>query len=124
MFNISKTKFIVGLLLSMAMTAVIACGGTETIEVIKEVEVEKIVEIKGDTVVEKVVETVKGDTVTVEKEVLVVATATAQPAAPAAAEELITAPSTSTPAGTAVIAVGGTTMGSENGRGANQFCEG
>ena len=125
LFNISKIKFTVGLLLMVAMTAVIACGGTETVEVIKEVQVEKIVEVKGDTIVEKVVETVKGDTVTVEKEVLVVATATAQPAAPAAApEELITAPQTSTPAGTAVIAIGGTTMGSENGRGANQCCEG
>jgi len=125
LFNITKTKFIVGLLLSMAMTAVIACGGTETITVVETVVVEKEVQVKGDTVVEKVVETVKGDTVTVEKEVLVVATATAQPAAAAAApEELITAPSTSTPAGTAVIAVGGTTMGSENGRGANQCCEG
>ena len=68
---------------------------------------------------------IRDSTITVEKEVLVVATATAQPAAPAAApEELITAPDTSTPAGTAVIAIGGTTMGSENGRGANQCCEG
>ena len=124
MFNISKIKFTIGLLLMVAMTAVIACGGTETVEVIKEVQVEKIVEVKGDTVIEKVVETVKGDTVTVEKEVLVVATATAQPAAPAAAaEELITAPSTSTPAGLAVIATGGSGLGSENGRGANQSCD-
>ena len=84
MFKISKIKFTVGLLLMVAMTAVIACGGTETVEVVKEVEVIKEVEVKGDTIVEKVVETVKGDTVTVEKEVLVVATATAQPAAPAA----------------------------------------
>ena len=108
----------------VAMTAVIACGGTETVEVIKEVEVERIVEVKGDTIVEKVVETVKGDTVTVEKEVLVVATATAQPAAPAAApEELITAPDTSTDPGMAVIATGGSGLGSENGRGANQACD-
>ena len=106
------------------MTAVIACGGTETITVVETVVVEKEVQVKGDTVVEKVVETVKGDTVTVEKEVLVVATATAQPAAPAAApEELIKAPSTSTPAGIAVIATGGSTLGSENGRGANQSCD-
>nr|MCS5643804.1 hypothetical protein [Dehalococcoidia bacterium] len=84
MFKLSKTKFTVGLLLSLAMTAVIACGGTETITVVETVVVEKEVQVKGDTVVEKVVETVKGDTVTVEKEVLVVATATAQPAAPAA----------------------------------------
>jgi len=35
-------------------------------------------------------------------------------------DELIMAPDTSTPAGTAVIAVGGTTMGSENGRNAAQ----
>ena len=88
MFNISKTKFTVGLLLSLAMTAVIACGGTETVTVVETVVVEKEVQVKGDTVVEKVVETVKGDTVTVEKEVLVVATATAQPAAPAPAAPL------------------------------------
>lgn len=124
MFKLSKTKFTVGLLLSLAMTAVIACGGTETITVVETVVVEKEVQVKGDTVVEKVVETVKGDTVTVEKEVLVVATATAQPAAAAAApEELIKAPSTSTPAGIAVIATGGSTLGSENGRGANQSCD-
>ena len=124
MFKITKTKFIVGLLLSMAMTAVIACGGTETITVVETVVVEKEVQVKGDTVVEKVVETVKGDTVTVEKEVLVVATATAQPAAAAAApEDLIKAPSTSTPPGIAVIATGGSTLGSENGRGANQSCD-
>ena len=125
MFKLSKTKFTVGLLLSLAMTAVIACGGTETVTVVETVVVEKEVQVKGDTVVEKVVETVKGDTVTVEKEVLVVATATAQPAAPAAApEELIKAPSTSTPAGIAVIATGGSTLGSENGRGANQSSDG
>ena len=46
------------------------------------------------------------------------------PVAPEVVEELISAPDTQTPAGTAVIAVGGTTMGSENGRGANQCCEG
>ncbi|MQG38099.1 MAG: ABC transporter substrate-binding protein [SAR202 cluster bacterium] len=124
LFKISKIKFTVGLLLMVAMTAVIACGGTETVEVVKEVEVIKEVEVKGDTVVETVVVTEKGDTVTVEKEVLVVATATAQPAAPEAApEELIKAPSTSTPAGMAVIATGGSTLGSENGRGANQSCD-
>ena len=68
--------------------------------------------------------TEKGDTVTVTKEVLVVATATAQAAAPAAApQELIKAPSTSTPAGMAVIATGGSGLGSENGRGANQACD-
>ena len=39
-------------------------------------------------------------------------------------DELITAPDTSTPAGTAVIAVGGTTMGSENGRNAAQSPDG
>ena len=106
------------------MTAVIACGGTETITVVETVVVEKEVQVKGDTIVEKVVETVKGDTITVEKEVLVVATATAQAAAPAAvAEDLIKAPSTSTPAGIAVIATGGSGLGSENGRGANQSCD-
>ena len=121
MFNISKIKFTVGLLLMVAMTAVIACGGTETVEVIKEIEVERIVEVKGDTIVEKVVETVKGDTVTVEKEVLVVATATAQATAPAAApEDLIDAPTTSTPAGVVVVAQGGENPGDQNGRGANQ----
>ena len=124
MFKLSKTKFTVGLLLSLAMTAVIACGGTETITVVETVVVEKEVQVKGDTIVEKVVETVKGDTITVEKEVLVVATATAQAAAPAAAPaDLIKAPSTSTPAGIAVIATGGSTLGSENGRGANQSCD-
>ena len=57
MFNISKIKFTVGLLLMVAMTAVIACGGTETVEVIKEVEVvrEVEVEVKGDEVVKEVV---------------------------------------------------------------------
>jgi len=138
-----------GLLIGATMTAVIACGGTETIEVIKEVKgdtvtvevikevkgdtVEVIKEVKGDTV--EVIKEVKGDTVEVIKEVeviknvkgdtiTVVATATSVPAAPAAApEELITAPDTSTPAGTAVIAVNGT-VGDQNGLNSAQSQDG
>jgi len=86
------------------MAALIACGGTETITVVETVVV------KGDDVV--VIETVevKGD------DVVVVATATPEPAAPAAVpEELITAPDTSTPAGTAVIAVNSSDMGAQSG---------
>jgi ABC-type transport system substrate-binding protein len=113
LFKLDKTKLIFGLLIGAAMTAVIACGSTETVTVVETVVV------KGDTVVETVVVTEKGDTITV------VATATPEPAAPAAVpEDLITAPSTSTPAGTAVIAVGGTTMGSENGSGQAQAPDG
>lgn len=104
MFKLDKMKLVMGLLIGAAMTAVIACGGTETVTVVETVVV------KGDTVVETVVVTEKGDTVTV------VATATPVAAAPTEApEDLITAPDTSTPADTAVIAVNGNTMGAENG---------
>ena len=120
MYTLDKTKLIVGLLIGSAMMAVIACGGTETITVVETVVVEKEVQVKGDTVVETVIVTEKGDTVTVE----VVATATSVPAMVEEVEDLFMAPDTSTPAGTAVIAVGGTTMGSENGRGANGAGEG
>jgi len=104
LFKTSKIKLIIGLLIGASMAALIACGGTETITVVETVVV------KGDDVV--VVETVevKGD------DVVVVATATPEPAAPAAVpEELITAPDTSTPAGTAVIAVNSSDMGAQSG---------
>lgn len=89
MFKLNKMKLIIGLLIGATMTTAIACGGTETVEVEKivEVEVVKEVEVKGDTVeVVKEVEVikeveVKGDTITV------VATATSVPAAPAAAPD-------------------------------------
>ncbi len=124
MFIKRKLKLLAGLLLGGALTAVIACGGESTTTtvvetVVVEKVVEKVVTEKGDTVeveVEKIVEK------EVEKEVVV--TATAAPAAPAAVKEIIKAPETSTPAGIAVIAVGGTTMGEENGRGANQSPDG
>jgi len=104
LFKTSKMKLVIGLLIGASMAALIACGGTETVTVVETVVV------KGDTVVETVVVTEKGDTVTV------VATATPVAAAPTAApEDLITAPDTSTPADTAVIAVNGNTMGAENG---------
>ena len=104
MFKLDKMKLVMGLLIGATMTAVIACGGTETITVVETVVV------KGDTVVETVVVTEKGD------DVVVVATATSVPAAqPDEPEDLITAPDTSTPAGTAVIAINGNTMGAENG---------
>jgi len=94
-----------------------------------------VVTEKGDTVVETVIVTEKGDTIVVEKEVevkvkgdtiteIVVATATPVPAVVVVVEDLFTAPDTSTPDGIAVIATGGTGLGSENGRGANQCCEG
>jgi len=104
LFKTSKIKLIIGLLIGASMAALIACGGTETITVVETVVV------KGDDVV--VIETVevKGD------DVVVVATATPEPAAPAAVpEELITAPDTSTPAGTAVIAVNSSDMGAQSG---------
>ncbi len=114
MFKLDKTKLIFGLLIGAAMTVVIACGGTETVTVIETV----VVTEKGDTVVETVVVTEKGD------DVIVVATATPVAMEPDVVEDLITAPDTSTPAGIAVIAIGGTGMGSENGRGANQSSDG
>ena len=102
MFKTNKMKLIIGLLIGASMAALVACGGTETITVVETVVV------KGDTV--EVIKEVKGDTVTV------VATATSVPAAqPDAPEELITAPDTSTPAGTAVIAVNSSDMGAQNG---------
>jgi len=104
LIKLDKMKLIMGLLIGAAMTAVIACGGTETITV------RETVIVPGDKVVETVIVKEKGDTVTV------VATATAVAAAPTAApEELITAPDTSTPAGTAVIAVNSSDMGDQNG---------
>ena len=123
MSNNGKLKLLFGLLVGGAMIAPVACGGADDVAaepiIIRETV---IVTEKGEDVivVETVVVTEKGDTETVE----VVVTATAAPVAPEVVEELITAPDTQTPAGTAVIAVGGTTMGSENGRGANQCCEG
>ncbi|HIN15199.1 MAG TPA: hypothetical protein EYM69_06145, partial [Dehalococcoidia bacterium] len=126
MSNNGKLKLLFGLLVGGAMIATVACAGeTKTIveRVVETVIVTEkgdtvIVTEKGDTVVQTVVVTEKGDTVEV------VVTATTVPIAPEVVEDLITAPDTQTPAGTAVIAVGGTTMGSENGRGANQCCEG
>ena len=118
MFKLDKTRLIFGLLIGAAMMAVIACGGTETVTVVQTVVVEK--EVAGDTVVQTVVVTEKGDTITL----VAVATATPVPAMVEEAEELIVAPTTKTPAGTVVIAVGGDNIGSENGRGANQASDG
>ena len=122
MFNTSKMKLVIGLLIGASMAALVACGGTETITVVETVvvkgdTVEVIKEVKGDTV--EVIKEVKGDTVTV------VATATSVPAAqPDAVEELITAPDTSTPAGTAVIAVNSSDMGAQNGLNSAQSQDG
>jgi ABC-type transport system substrate-binding protein len=113
-------KLVIGLLIGASMAALVACGGTETITVVETVvvkgdTVEVIKEVKGDTVIKEV----KGDTVTV------VATATSVPAAqPDAVEELITAPDTSTPAGTAVIAVNSSDMGAQNGLNSAQSQDG
>jgi ABC-type transport system substrate-binding protein len=115
-------KLVIGLLIGASMAALVACGGTETITVVETVvvkgdTVEVIKEVKGDTV--EVIKEVKGDTVTV------VATATSVPAAqPDAVEELITAPDTSTPAGTAVIAVNSSDMGAQNGLNSAQSQDG
>ena len=65
MFKANKWKLIIGLLIGAAMTAVIACGSTETVTVVETVVVEK--QVKGDTVVETVVVTEKGETVIQEK---------------------------------------------------------
>jgi ABC-type transport system substrate-binding protein len=129
-------------LLGAAMLALVACGSTETITVVQTVVVEKqvIVTEKGDTVVETVIVKEKGDTITVKGDTVVetvivtekgdtltidiVVTATPAPAMVEVVEDLFTAPDTSTPDGIAVIAVGGTTMGSESGRGANGAGEG
>ena len=122
MFKTSKMKLVIGLLIGASMAALVACGGTETITVVETVvvkgdTVEVIKEVKGDTV--EVIKEVKGDTVTV------VATATSVPAAqPDAVEELITAPDTSTPAGTAVIAVNSSDMGAQNGLNSAQSQDG
>lgn len=113
-------KLVIGLLIGAAMTALVACGGTETITVVETV----VVTEKGETITitekgETITVTEKGDTITITEKgdtIIVVATATAQPAAPAAVvEALITAPDTSTPAGTAVIAVNSADMGAQNG---------
>lgn len=102
MFKTNKMKLIIGLLIGASMAALVACGGTETITVVETVVV------KGDTV--EVIKEVKGD------DVIVVATATSVPAAqPDVPEELISAPDTSTPADTAVIAVNSSDMGAQNG---------
>jgi len=142
LYILNKMKLIVGLLIGSAMMAVIACGGTETITVVETVVVTKevIVTQKGDTVVETVIVKEKGDTVTVKGDTVVetvivtekgdtltidiIVTATPAPAVVEVVEDLFTAPDTSTPDGIAVIAVGGTTMGSESGRGANGAGEG
>ncbi|HIK90054.1 MAG TPA: hypothetical protein EYG09_10460, partial [Dehalococcoidia bacterium] len=115
LFKLDKTRLIFGLLIGAAMTAVIACGG-ETITVVETVIVDR--EVKGDTVVETVVVTEKGDTVTL------IATATSVPAEVEEPQELIKAPTTKTPAGTVVVAIGGDNLGAENGRGANQASDG
>lgn len=102
MFKTNKMKLIIGLLIGASMAALVACGGTETITVVETVVV------KGDTV--EVIKEVKGD------DVIVVATATSVPAAqPDVPEELISAPDTSTPADTAVIAVNSSDMGAQSG---------
>ena len=105
-----KLKLLFGLLMGGAMIATVACGGADDVAaepiIIRETV---IVTEKGEDVIvrETVIVTEKGDTETVE----VVVTATTAPIAPEVVEDLIKAPDTQTPAGTAVIAVGGTTMG-------------
>lgn len=106
MFTHKKTKLVFGLLIGAAMMAVIACGGdTETITI------RETVIVPGDTVVQTVI--VAGEEVVV--------TATAVGAAPTEVPEgKIEAPDPNTPAGIAIIAIGGEPFGDENGRGANQ----
>ena len=145
--NLAKKPvlFVLAALAALSVT-IVACGEdtvttvVETVIVEKEVQVKgdtivetvivkekgETVEVKGDTVIQTVVVTEKGDTVTVEveKQVEVVVTATPVPAtATPAPEGLIKAPDTSTPAGTAVIATGGT-VGDENGLGRAQANDG
>ena len=129
----------------VALVAVSACTTTETVEVIKEVPVEKVVtkevpvevekivtkevpvevekivtkevpvEVEKEVIVEKEVERVV--TKVLEKEVVVVATAV--PAATEAPAEVISAPTPKTDAGVAVIAIN-EDLGDENGRNAAQ----
>ena len=145
--NLAKKPvlFVLAALAALSVT-IVACGEdtvttvVETVIVEKEVQVKgdtivetvivkekgETIEVKGDTVIQTVVVTEKGDTVTVEveKQVEVVVTATPVPAtATPAPEGLIKAPDTSTPAGTAVIATGGT-VGDENGLGRAQANDG
>ena len=114
-------KLFIGLLVGGAMVATVACGGDDDAA-------------EPEIVVHTVVVTEKGDDVIVEQTVIVmeegkevikteevVVTATPVPAAPTDVPEgLISAPTTKTPAGTVVVAFGGTGLGAENGRGANQ----
>ena len=129
----------------VAIVAVSACTTTETVEVIKEVPVEKIVTKEVPVEVEKIVEkevavevekiVTKEVPVEVEKEVIVekevekvvtkvqekevVVTATAAPEATEAPAEVISAPTPKTDAGVAVIAINGD-LGDENGRNSAQ----
>ena len=142
--NLAKKPvlFVLAALAALSIT-IVACGEDTVTTVVETVIVEK--EVKGDTVVETVIVTEKGETIEVkgdtvvqtvivtEKEVvkekgddvLVVVTATPVPAtATPAPEGLISGPDTTTPAGIAVIAVGGTGLGSENGLGQAQAPDG
>ncbi|MCI0834745.1 MAG: hypothetical protein J4N66_08225, partial [Chloroflexi bacterium] len=122
MFINGKLKLLIGLLVGGVIVVATACGGADEAAapvIIRETVIVEV-EVKGDEVIVErtVIVTEKGDTV----EVVVTATPVAM--APEVVADLIKAPDTQTPAGTAVIAVGGTTLGSENGRGASQCCEG
>jgi len=61
----NKHRWLAIAVLGLALVAVIACGKTETITVVETREVEKIVEVKGDTVEVEVIKEVivKGDTI-------------------------------------------------------------
>jgi len=129
----------------VAIVAVSACTTTETVEVIKEVPVEKIVTKEVPVEVEKIITkevavevekiVTKEVPVEVEKEVVVekevekvvtkvqekevVVTATAAPEATEAPAEVISAPTPKTDAGVAVIAINAD-LGDENGRNSSQ----
>lgn len=112
------------LLVGATIVVATACGGDAAEPIIIRETV--IVTEKGDTVIETVIVTEKGDTVTItEKGETIIVTATPVPAAATPVPEgLIKAPTPKTPAGVAVIAVGGEPLGDENGRGANQASDG
>ena len=100
-------KLIIGLLIGGVITTAVACGGDP------ETVIQTVI-VPGDTVVQTVV--VPGDQIVV--------TATSVPATTVPVEAKITAPTPKTPAGIAVIALGGEALGAENGRGANQASDG
>ncbi|MCH8114465.1 MAG: hypothetical protein IIB25_03225 [Chloroflexi bacterium] len=122
MFTNGKLKLLIGLLVGGVIVVATACGGDDDVAepvIIRETVIVEV-EVKGDEVIVErtVIVTEKGDTV----EVVVTATPVAM--APEVVADLIKAPDPQTPAGTAVIAVGGTTLGSENGLGQAQSPDG